>query len=78
MKPPSEQIDTGKLVRQPPDGVIRHLKLRAAAGKLVKRVHQVLVDDRRRNPRGKASVKDVSRQYMLEGAMLEVQKCLDQ
>ena len=72
---PSDQIDTAKLVRQPPDGVIRHLKLRATADRLITRISLLLSDHRIETDT--APKQEVQRRVLLRSAILEVRKCLN-
>lgn len=72
---PSDRIDTAKLVRQPPDGVNKNLKLRAAADRLITRTSLYLQD----HPIVvlTASDREVKRRVLLRSAILEVRKCMD-
>lgn len=73
---PSEQIDTEKLVLKPPDGVVRHLKLRAAVDRLLTRTGLFLSDHK--VEARLASKREVRRRVMLRSAILEVKRCLNQ
>ncbi len=79
---PSDQIDTAKLVRQPPDGVVRHQRLRLAADKLLKRISLYLEDHPLNEDDWEmficdATELDKQRRVLLKSAILEVKKCLD-
>ena len=71
---PSDHIDMAKLVSKPPDGVVRHLKLRAAADKLRMRI-SLFLGDHPLNTRT-ASKRDVLHRRLILSAALEVEKCL--
>lgn len=75
MKPPSEQIDIQKLVARPPDGIVRHLKLRAAADKLLTRTRLFLSDHKPETRT--ASQREVLHRRLMLSAILEVEKCLN-
>lgn len=72
---PSEQIDTTKMLRQPPGAVIRHHKLRLAADRLVMRTCRFLNHHPVYFP---VSKQEVRRRVLLRSAILEVERCLGQ